>query len=138
MQKIALAANKIIGQISPELSLSLELKNAWSEIVGRDLNKFTEFETIKSIAANKISLVIRVINSAVVLLRYNESRIVNNISNITGYAEVRLIYKQVYSLETRLKRNRTRKPIVKLEIDLQNVTLKSALEILKTEMQNAA
>lgn len=95
MKKISGTISKLIGKVCPTLSMNVELKAAWSTIVGSELEQMTEFDEAKYKKDGTIVVLINVLSSATTLFKYQIPEITNAITKIVGNEKVKLISKQV-------------------------------------------
>ncbi len=143
MKRVSFTIDKIIGTFSPTLALNVEIKNSWNKLVGNELAEFTTFHDSKYTGKNELSVIVKVISSASILVRYHSAKIIENLSNLTGISKIKLIFQHASFIpKSSLDKKEIRKIIFKeaqtITDKFKNTTLKNALELLKTEMQNAA
>ena len=143
MKRVSFTIDKIIGTFSPTLALNVEIKNSWNKLVGNELAEFTTFHDSKYTGKNELSVIVKVISSASILVRYHSAKIIENLSNLTGISKIKLIFQHVSFISRPLiNKNEThdiafKKPLA-ITNEFKNASLKNALELLKTEMQDAA
>lgn len=144
MQKVSTLINNVIDtSYGPAISLNLLLKKSWDDIVGIELKSLTSFLDAKYIGKNSISVSAKILSSASLIAKYNENNIISNIKRLTSIADVKLHFKHTNSVnlitqEEFTAKQHIEKAIQKIELEFKNTALKSALENLKTEIQNAA
>ncbi|MDR2459067.1 MAG: hypothetical protein LBD43_03170 [Holosporales bacterium] len=106
----------------------------------------TKFEVCcGSVAPAKLVVTVNVLSSAVLIVRSYSGSIVDGIKRLVGVPDVELIFKHVSSIPKKVKihldcQRSVLEDRVICEIDevFENESLKRALELLKTEIQNAA
>ena len=145
MLKVSNIINGIIGSCStnPGFLLATSLSSSWSNIVGLELFNVTSLSELKYTGKNKITVIIKVVGAASLLAKYSEETIKNNIEKQTNIKDVKVVFKQCFCIGRSLEQI----PITNQDIEriqysvgeiFENKTLQSALDSLKTEMQNAA
>ena len=95
MQRISSTVSKVIGSVCPNLSLSIELKSIWSEIVGEEFVALTSLREARYI--------INVLSSAAIIFKYNSAEITDRISKLVGIRDVKLVIKQVADLNPKME-----------------------------------
>jgi len=101
MQRISSTVSKVIGSVCPNLSLSIELKSIWSEIVGEEFVALTSLREARYIN-DGISVCINVLSSAAIIFKYNSAEITDRISKLVGIRDVKLVIKQVADLNPKM------------------------------------
>ena len=94
MQRISSTVSKVIGSVCPNLSLSIELKSIWSEIVGEEFVALTSLREARYI---------NVLSSAAIIFKYNSAEITDRISKLVGIRDVKLVIKQVADLNPKME-----------------------------------
>ena len=102
MQRISSTVSKVIGSVCPNLSLSIELKSIWSEIVGEEFVALTSLREARYIN-DGISVCINVLSSAAIIFKYNSAEITDRISKLVGIRDVKLVIKQVADLNPKME-----------------------------------
>jgi hypothetical protein len=142
MRKISAALGKIVGGYRPEISLNLLLKSVWDDVVGQDLVDVTEFVEAKYIGSNKISVCIKVLNSAIIFARHAEKNIVYAIEKLTSIPETSLVFRLsqaiLHARPKEVSKAEKQVPNIGKGEDFANATLKDALEQLKCEVIGAS
>lgn len=143
MKKVAFTISKIIGNLTPTLSLSVEIKTSWNQIVGKELSELTTFYDAKYTGKNELAVIVKVLSSASIIARYSSSKIIENLSKLTGISKINLIFQNVSFIpKISLHKNETSNIALKetqiIPNKFENLSLKNALESLKTEMKDAA
>ena len=148
MKKLSCITTKIVGNLSSTLNLYIQLKSSWNYIIGKEMETFVRLDSIKYTGKNELTIFIKVLSSASLIIKHNSDNISKSISNLLGISNIKLIFQHtsilnVTSNSTELGTSEIsdRKVLKNNEVinkTFENVSLKTALEHLKTEMKNAA
>lgn len=144
MKKLSYITTKVVGNLPSTLNLYIQLKSSWNELIGKDLENFIFLNSIKYTGKSELTVFIKILSSASLLIKNNHDKISKSISNLLGIPNIKLVFQHTSILNTlpELESSLTETPKTKsqktIDIDFENKSLKNALEHLKTEMQNAA
>ena len=147
MKKLSYITTKVVGNLSSTLNLYIQLKSSWNELIGKDLENFIFLNSIKYTGKSELTVFIKILSSASLLIKNNHDKISKSISNLLGIPNIKLVFQHTSILNTlpelepsltEIPKTKSQKPIKTIDIDFDNKSLKNALEHLKTEMQNAA
>jgi hypothetical protein len=120
------------------------LASRWSAAVGPQLSEITSFRNARYIGKDKLFVTANMLGAAAIMVKCQSDKIVQGIHRLTGVNDVELIFKHVTSIArdpdaARDNHNlRLDIQVCKIDEPFENETLKRALELLKTEIQNAA
>lgn len=143
MKRASVLFGSILGAKNDLLSLKLSISADWKNIVGEDLCKSTSLKDIKRTHTdNSLTVIINTTSSASVILKYSEDIILKRMQMFVSYAKInKIIFKHGYfeTEQTQIKVLQ-KKELEKstIDVELKNKSLQNALEILKSEIQNAA
>lgn len=148
MKKLSCITTQIVGNL-PTLSLYIQLKTAWKEVVGEKLSNFLQLKSIKYTNKNELTIVIKTLSAASLMIQNSSTKIKKSISDFLGISDIKLVFQHTSVLEplseTRSSPIETTKSSdvqihhsESLNMSFKNKGLKTALEKLKVEMQNAA
>lgn len=147
MKKLSYITTKVVGNLPSTLNLYIQLKSSWNELIGKDLENFIFLNSIKYTGKSELTVFIKILSSASLLIKNNHDKISKSISNLLGIPNIKLVFQHTSILNTlpeleaslnETPKTKSQKPIKTIDIDFDNKSLKNALEHLKTEMQNAA
>lgn len=147
MKKLSYITTKVVGNLPSSLNLYIQLKSSWNELIGKDLENFIFLNSIKYTGKSELTVFIKILSSASLLIKNNHHKISKSISNLLGIPNTKLVFQHTSILNTlpelepsltETLKTKSQKPIKTIDIDFENKSLKNALEHLKTEMQNAA
>ncbi len=149
MKKFSCVATKIVGKLSSTLNLYVQLKSSWTDLVGNELKTFLHLSSIKYTGKNELTVFIKTLSSASLIIKHNSDNISRSISNLLGISNIKLVFQHTSILnipsntgaETLSNEISKKKELKNNEVinkNFENISLKAALEHLKTEMQNAA
>ena len=147
MKKLSYITTKVVGNLPSTLNLYIQLKSSWNELIGKDLENFIFLNSIKYTGKSELTIFIKILSSASLLIKNNHDKISKSISNLLGIPNIKLVFQHTSILNTlpelessltETLKTKSQKPIKTIDIDFENKSLKNALEHLKTEMQNAA
>jgi hypothetical protein len=143
MKKISSLVGSVIGSHSKLIAINLILQKAWNEIAGETLLDVSSFAYAKFTGKNELSIHIKTLSSALILAKFESERIINKIKQLIEISHIKLTFKPVCSIQKEIKDikiipSSLAKEKLTLDLQLENKQLKTALETLKTEMQNAA
>lgn len=136
-----------MGNLPETLTLYIQLKSLWSELVGDALKNYISLDRIKFTNKNELTVYTHILSSASLVVKGNSERIRSSIEKSLGIQSVKLVFQHASvlrssansndSLNETTKSRDVKKPEYIDEV-FENNDLKLALEKLKTEMQNAA
>ncbi len=145
MIKVSKIIRDVIGSCpnSKTLFLASSISENWREIVGAELYDMTSLINIKYTGGNKISVYINIISAASLIGKYSEENIKDNIKKHSKVKDVAIIFKNCSHIDRDITREpapelMTAQVLCSIDCEFENKFLKSALEKLKTEIQNAA
>lgn len=147
MKKLACVATKIVGNLSGTLNLYIQLKSSWHKIIGKELENFLTISNIRYTGKDELTIFIKILSSALLIVKHNSDKISKSISNLLGISNIKLVFQHTSVLapssgtkvclnETQKIQNQKTKEVI--NTSFKSETLKNALERLKTEIQNAA
>jgi hypothetical protein len=144
MKKISAVMKSVVAPCSRILSLYFVLKESWNEIVGNELFNLTSFNSARYVGNNELLITINVLNSAILLVKCDSENISNNLKRLTGAQNVKIIFQHKHFIEQKVVEANCQQQLATnrqqsvIEEKFENVLLKTALETLKAEMQDAA
>lgn len=135
MKKLSCLATKIIGNLSSPLSIYIQLKSSWTEIIGKELENFLILNHVKYTGKNELSIFIKILSSASLIAKNNSGKILKSISNLLGIPHVKLIFQHTSVLNTPEVQELGNQEVINANFENES---KNTLEGLKTEIQDAA
>lgn len=140
MQKLADIVRSLVcsAKDSSCFILADELSKIWDDIVGPELAFVTTVQKVQYTGKNAAVIFINVVNSAALVLKYNENSIKEKIKIYTKISDIKLIFKHsqsVYKLcAHNIKDEEAKKSYCFIQCNFENQDLKKALENLQTEV----
>lgn len=135
MKKLSCLATKIIGNLSSPLSIYIQLKSSWTEIIGKELENFLILNHVKYTGKNELSIFIKILSSTSLIAKNNSEKILKSISNLLGIPYVKLIFQHTSVLNTPEIQELGDQEVINANFENES---KNTLEGLKTEIQDAA
>jgi hypothetical protein len=96
MHKISSALGKIMSGYGATTSLNISIRRSWNDIVGDDLVDLTNLVDVRFVGEGKINVYVKVVCSAILLVRSRKDEIVQAIKILSSIQNVSLILKPTH------------------------------------------
>ena len=105
MQKLNFILPKIIvNKVDTEIIKQCILDN-WESIIPSNVIIFTKFNKVLVTRKFQLKVFIRILGSAIIIIKMFESEIINNIKNVTKMENVCLYYQHVLSINNEITKS---------------------------------